>query len=262
MFYVNKLYESDPANRSLRFSLCEEYMQLWDKDSAGACFEALIADFPDDLDAKHWHAVVEMRAEDGAHHTGEMVRQAPHSWYRKAQHGTWLLELGEWNRIVELYRDAIPGLYADPPQINEWSQWPAMQLAQAWIHTGEQEKADRMLEAILQNVLRSRKLRASGLGSGIEDVQVYSLQGRTELALDTLETAIDSGWMFYSFLVWDEPSLDPLRDDPRFDELVERLGRKIAEQRQWYEEHQDDPLPGLDEAVASDPPGTMGGPAG
>jgi TolB-like protein/Flp pilus assembly protein TadD len=260
MYYINKLHQRDPENRGHRFALCEEYLQLWDTDSAIACFESLIEDFPDDLDAKHWLASVENRSEDGVRFTEEMVRQQPTSWYRKAQLGGHLVEIGDWGRIIELYREAFPDLYADKPKITEWSQWPAMQLAQAWIHTGEQGRADRLLDAMLQAVLRSRKLRASGWGTGIEDVQIYSLQGKKALALDTLEAAIDSGWMFYTFVLHYDNSLDPLRDDPRFDALLEELGEELEEQRQWFEEHKDDPLPGLEEVVATGPAGPIGGP--
>ena len=66
MFYVNKLHESDPENLNWRFALCQEYIQLWDRESAGDCLAALVADFPDYLDAKHWLALVEQRPEDGA----------------------------------------------------------------------------------------------------------------------------------------------------------------------------------------------------
>jgi TolB-like protein/Flp pilus assembly protein TadD len=262
IYYIRKLHQLDPANLRWRSEFCEEYLQLWDKEASIECFESLIADYPDDLDARHKLATITGRHEDGARYTEEMVNQQPTSWYRKAQLGGYLVELEEWDRIIELYREAFPGLYADPPQITDWSQWPANYLAQAWIHTGEQDKADRLLEGMLQAVLRSRKLRASGWGTGIEDVQIYSLQGKKDLALDTLESAIDSGWMFYTFMLWDDRSLDPLRDDPRYDALLDKLEERMAEQRQWYEEHKDDPLPGLEEVVATGQQDAMNDPTG
>ena len=142
-----------------------------------------------------------------------------------------------------MFRDLFPDLYADEPEVTDFSMWTARMLAQAMIETGRQEQADRLLDTMLETVTRSRKLQAGGWRLGIEDVQVYSLQGKKEEALAALEEAVDSGWMFYAFTVWDDPSLDALRDDPRFDELVDRMRNNLAEQRQWFEEHKDDPLP-------------------
>lgn len=243
IYYVNAVHRLEPDNVLWWQGMCEEYAQLWDREAAIACFEELVAAFPDNDEAKM--SLATMRGDNATAATiAEAIVEAdPKRWYTTNQLGEQLARLGEWERIVELYQDLYPDLYDDEPEVNDFSMWPARILAQAFIETGGQDQADRLLEAMLQPVVRSRKLQAGGWRSGIEDVQIYALQGRPEEALDALEEAVEAGWMYYSFSIWDDPSLDSLRDDPRFDELMERIRNNLAEERAWFEKHKDDPLP-------------------
>ncbi len=243
MYYVNAVHRLEPDNVEWWQGMCEEYAQLWDREASIACFEELVAAFPEYSDGKYWLAA--MRGDNAAavQIVGATVEADPKRWYTTNQLGEQLARTGEWQRITELFQDLYSDLYDDEPEVTDFSIWPARILAQAMIETGRQEQADRLLDTMLETVTRSRKLQAGGWRSGIEDVQVYSLQGKTEEALAALEEAVDSGWMFYAFTIWDDPSLDALRDDPRFDELMDRMRDNLAEQRQWFEEHKDDPLP-------------------
>jgi hypothetical protein len=84
-------------------------------------------------------------------------------------------------------------------------------LAQAYIETGERDKG-------LAHLLK------------------------LEQALDALEAEIDSGWMFYSYGLENDPSFDAFKEDQRFLGIVQKRADRMAEERQWYEDHKSDPL--------------------
>jgi hypothetical protein len=87
-----------------------------------------------------------------------------------------------------------------------------------------------------------RKLQGTGWVAGHEDAQIYAIRGEKDRALDALEAAIDAGWMFYSYGLDNDPSFDACKDDPRFLANVEKLRNRMAQERQWYQDHKDDPL--------------------
>ena len=137
---------------------------------------------------------------------------------------------------------AFPDLASDEPTITDWTSWPARLLAQAWIETGQRDRGLKLLGKLEQAVERMRKLQGGGWVAGNEDAQIYAIRGEKDRALDALEAVIDSGWMFYSFGLENDPSFDAYKDDERFLSIVQKLADRMAEERQYYEEHKDEPL--------------------
>lgn len=70
-------------------------------------------------------------------------------------------------------------------------------------------------------------------GHGIRDVQILALLGRKEDALQALRTAVDEGYRgsiaYDNWLLDDDPYLESLRDDQRFDEIVSEIEALNAE---------------------------------
>lgn len=125
----------------------------------------------------------------------------------------------------------------------------------AWIlsQAGRRQEAAAMLEALEENVSHpvfaawSAALRHALRGEGeaaVEAVspalegaaegdemfsrglaEVYALAGEPELALRWLERAVELGFANYPFLAEHAPLLEPLRGEPAFDTLLERVRR-------------------------------------
>ena len=97
-------------------------------------------------------------------------------------------------------------------------------------------------DAGLRFVRRSRKAQSGGFTEGTEDVRLLLLLGREDEALQRLERAVASGWMFFSFGLHFTRIYDPVRDDPRFIRAVATLAATMERERAWYEAHRDDPV--------------------
>jgi tetratricopeptide (TPR) repeat protein len=112
----------------------------------------------------------------------------------------------------------------------------------AYLADEEWEKAQRnkLLAAALET---TEALPATGLqGYGIRDVQIYELQGHRRKALDTLQNAIDSGFVTeFPFDFWqidENPILDSLRADPRYAALQSQMLKRLETMRKTLEDAQ------------------------
>jgi hypothetical protein len=128
------------------------------------------------------------------------------------------------------YARAFPDLLkAGEPTVNEGNLEPAIDLASVLIKTGEQERADLLLDRSLAFIRTIPRLGAGGYG--FSDVMIYALQGNTEAALTALRQAIDDGsrtsWWF---LLEHDPSLDSIRDEPEFQDMLDEIKADMAAQ--------------------------------
>jgi hypothetical protein len=57
----------------------------------------------------------------------------------------------------------------------------------------------------------------------------YAMLGDADSALDWLENAVERGFLNYRYLGEIDPTLAPLREEPRFKELIARARKKQAE---------------------------------
>jgi TolB-like protein/Tfp pilus assembly protein PilF len=120
-------------------------------------------------------------------------------------------------------------LNGDFPNIDEKNYRAAIDLALISSKTGEQQRADRLLEGSLQYIQQIPRLGLSGYG--IADVQIYALQGDKQKALSALQQAIDEGWRahWWYFLKFD-PTLESLHDEPEYQAMVAEIEADMAAQ--------------------------------
>jgi hypothetical protein len=110
------------------------------------------------------------------------------------------------------------------------SNWmAAIDLALVLSKTGEQERADLLLDRSLQHIQTLPRLGFGGFW--IADVQIYALQGEKQKALAALRQAIDEGWrIFWWYYLKYDPILESLHDEPEFQAMVAEIEADMAAQ--------------------------------
>jgi TolB-like protein/Tfp pilus assembly protein PilF len=104
---------------------------------------------------------------------------------------------------------------------------------------GEQDRANYIFDQCLDFMKTLHRTR--GAPVGFLDATVHVVRGDADLAIAALREAYDSGWRAGAFTLR-LPPFDVMQDNPEWNEIVELYEADLARQRQWYEEHKDDPL--------------------
>jgi TolB-like protein/Tfp pilus assembly protein PilF len=128
------------------------------------------------------------------------------------------------------YEEAFPAMFGeDRPKIDGRNVEVAIDMALVLSRTGEQDRAAVLLEDALAFVRTSHRLGPSGYG--IADVLILAQQGKTDAAIAALSRAVDEGWrQSWWFYLEHDPSLDPLRGDPDFEALADRVRADMRSQ--------------------------------
>lgn len=221
--------------------LCQQWAQIWDFERAGTCLRAYLEDHPGDRDAAHYLALLTRDVQAGLDNARARAEENPRAWVPRFQLADWLLMAERFRDVVEVYGDAFPPLYMDPPQVDAMTVWPATQLMFAYAGLGEDDRVRALGDAALAYIERSRKLQGTALLSGIEDVMILALLGDVDEAIYRLERAVNRDHSFFAWQLVYGHVPDALAADPRFDEQVQRLGRFMERERAWFAEHENDP---------------------
>jgi len=118
----------------------------------------------------------------------------------------------------------------DEATIDEKSYRAAIDLAYVLQLSGEQERADLLLEHSLAYI-RSRISRLGFNGYDIADFQIYAIRGEKQRALTTLREAIDEGWRFrWWYNLEHNPNLESIRKEPEFQAMLIEIKADMAVQ--------------------------------
>ncbi len=130
----------------------------------------------------------------------------------------------------DLYAERYPKLLSeDDPQISNRNYRVAINLASVLSKTGEQDRADLLLNLSSQHIETLPRLGQNGYG--IADVKIYAVRGEKQKALSTLRQAIDEGWRAaWRYFLKQDPTLESLHDEPEFQAMVAEIEADMAEQ--------------------------------
>ena len=153
----------------------------------------------------------------------------PNNLYSLAILRNYDVKTGRYAEALARYERAFPELLQeDEPTIDDGNLEVAIDLALLLIRSGDQKRADMLLDRSLTFIL---EISGRADNFGISPVLIYAMQGKSEEALAELRQVVDQGW--YSgwwFYLPHDPALDSIRDDPEFQAILEEIKANMAAQ--------------------------------
>jgi TolB-like protein/Flp pilus assembly protein TadD len=156
---------------------------------------------------------------------------------------------GDIERARSIMADAFPELLADDLELDDQDDLHAAKNFAAILHAnGETQQRDVLLLAMEERIATMHRIR--GVSYGIVDVYTHVMRGDRDRAIAALREAIDAGWRVARPWPLDgnwwtlrrDWKLESLHQDPEFISIMNELEADIRKQRQWYEDHKDEPL--------------------
>ena len=147
------------------------------------------------------------------------------------------LRTGKFDDALARYKAVFPALFAIPqPVVDEDNLDIAIDVALVLLRMGQLERGNQLLDNSLE-IIAAATSSEDQPTYGIERVMLYTLKGDTQAALDALRQTVDDGWRdaWWLFLEID-PSLDAIRDEPRFQSMLQEIRDDMALQRERLEE--------------------------
>jgi len=141
------------------------------------------------------------------------------------------LRSGDYTEAVGWYRKLKPELFAEHPVLDQFSVQDAVNLALLLRESGDQEQANRLLEAVLGFDDPTYGSKFYNGSRGIANVHALAISGRTDEAIKALRAAVDNGFAFsWEWFTELNPNMDSLRDDPRYQAMMSEIKSEMARQ--------------------------------
>ncbi len=231
--WLQKAIELDPGNPDHARWLGMIFIDLGDYD-AGAYWIGKTTELaPDRINSKWGELYLQQNSgtrTDALKVVDEMLQMSPGN--------TWAMMLlaendaraGRIDAALERSRTALPTLLeSNDPVVNNTNYSIAIDLAYILIQAGQRKRADALLIRSLS--VMASKPRLGYDGYKIQDVEAHALLGDKEKALSLLRSAVNEGWRYnWRFAMKTEFNLDSLRDDPRFQAIIDELEIEMATQ--------------------------------
>lgn len=254
--WIGEARKRNPEGPRLWLLECYGFLNLGDVLSAQDCANQLSKVHPEKRETVYvLHALKLYREEWNATVTPlePIQERLPGSHFSTALLADFIAGQGDIERARRLMADAFPELLEDGLELAATELDAALTLAAILHANGETQRRDVLLVAMEERIATMHRIR--GYGSGVLDVYIHAVRGDRDRAIAGLREAIDMGWrvsMNDRFWSWsgccfwwqlrEDWKLGGLRRDPGFIALMNELEADIRRQREWYEDHKDDPF--------------------
>jgi TolB-like protein/DNA-binding winged helix-turn-helix (wHTH) protein/Tfp pilus assembly protein PilF len=215
----------------------------WDLDAGGKEFQRAIELNPGYATAHHWYAwhlsllgrfdeaIAEMRKAENldplsliinadlaellglAHSYDESIRQSRKTIEMDANFALAHNQLAQAYLQKHMYDEAVTELQK-AVQLSGDSPTCIANLARAYVSSGKREEALKLLKAL-------KKRSTSGYSNASEIAMIYASLGDTDQAMNWLEKGFEERFNPGVLL---RPGFDPLRSEPRFQNILRRIG--------------------------------------
>jgi TolB-like protein/Tfp pilus assembly protein PilF len=231
---------------SLRSTLfvCGLYLALGDDQAANACFEEindtnLEASTSYSYSAMLYHC--ERQFGNTRNPTNRLQQIAPAAGAPPLRYLAWsYVVCGDLIGARSILEETDPSLFGDDDVVIDPIQiFSTVAAAYLLYHDGEKNRANYLFDQALETI---RSMRRNGwLGYRLLDAFIYVTRGDQASAILALRDAVETGWRS-SWWELRFPHFASMQDDSEWMELVAEIEAGVRQQRQWFEEHKDDPL--------------------
>lgn len=241
-----------PFDHSIRYFECYLYTELGADQSAERCYDSVQEAFPERAFGQKIHLYLSRSQLREAAKLVEQCAQRELTFsvddggQEKGSLAWSYFLIGDVDKARSIWQELQPDLYGDEDVFNkphreysshEW--WTITRVAYTLYADGQLDRANYLFDQALET-MQSRH-RTRGRGYGVMDVFIHATRGEKRKAISALREALDMGWRT-GWWTLRSPYYDSMREEPEWIDLVNELDADIARQRQWYENHQDDPL--------------------
>jgi TolB-like protein/DNA-binding winged helix-turn-helix (wHTH) protein/Tfp pilus assembly protein PilF len=205
----------NPNNADIRHSYAHYLMAMGRMDESDAeSRRAVELDPVDDglTDCLCWHRYAARKYESSIQLALEVLKRQPNDTWELAILGWDYEQSGLPDRAVTQFKKAVEVEPKDSPI----STFLFAGLAQAYALAGMKSEAEQALRTLLEKSKRSYV-------SAFDIALIYTALGEKDTAFDWLKKAVDERSTFLVYSKW-EPRLDPLRADPRFGQMLKKIG--------------------------------------
>lgn len=172
---------------------------------------------------------------DGARELIEELSEWEEDYVIRRRRGALALYENDWSEARRHYRALYPGVGRAAHPTFQGLLWDPLGLAYALDRLGYREEAREIAGEVVAATERELETSNQHFFTPWNRLAVARLiLGDTTAALDLLEKAVDVGYRDVRTMRT-VPTLSPLRDDPRFQVLLERMDHRVAEERQRAE---------------------------
>lgn len=227
MQYALKEWKLETNNPDRHWGVCLMHIQIWDEQSALKCIDNLLESHTDYFEAKNWKALILQEHENAIALSRQQVERFPKVVYYKLQLAQKLNLAGDYQSTLSLLEPVYSEMMTSTFNISARNIWGAWMIGHALLETNQVEQGNKVLNALLDYIARSRVLKSGGYTSGVDDVNAYAILGNNDRAIEILTDRLENDWIFYSYAFFAMPATKELAQNERFQTLKKQLHDKM-----------------------------------